>query len=109
MIIIISSLFNRWSQLRNNFRRCATRHTLKRRFHNLFEFYLPTTHTFREKLFLYKGSILSNKNLALGSMIEGIPNSFFRVSYEDTFFRFGFEFIRLKFLHINIASPNFKK
>src|SRR5215216_4685936 len=109
MINIISSLFIRLSQLRNNFWSCATRHFMKRRFNNLFEFYLPTTHTFREKLLLKKGSILGNKDLALGSVIEGIPNRFLRVSYEDAFFRFGFEFIRLKFLHINITSPNFKK
>ena len=29
-------------------------------------------------------------------MIEGVPNSLFWVSYEDTFLRFGFELIRLK-------------
>ena len=41
------------------------------------------------------------------SLIEGVPNSFFWVSYEDTLFRFGFELIRLKPFHI--ATPNFKK
>src|SRR5215216_7079827 len=81
---------------------------MKRRFNNLFEFYLPTTHTFHEKLLLKKGSILGNKDLALGSVIEGIPNRFLRVSYEDAFFRFGFEFIRLKFLHINFASQTLR-
>ena len=48
-----------------------------------------------------------NKDLAFGSEVEDIPNSFFRVSYEDAFFRFGFELFRLKFLDISIASPNF--
>ena len=54
-------------------------------------------------------TILSNKDLAFGSMIEGIPNDFFRVSYEDALLRFGFEFIRLKLFNISIASANFKK
>ena len=40
-------------------------------------------------------------------MIEGIPNGLFRVSYEDTLLRFGFELIRLKPLDISVASPNF--
>ena len=30
-------------------------------------------------------------------------------SNEDTFFRFGFELIRLKLFHISITAPNFKK
>ena len=34
-------------------------------------------------------------------MIEGVPNSFFWVSYEDAFLRFGFELIRLKLFHIS--------
>ena len=42
-------------------------------------------------------------------MIEGVPNSFFSVSYEDALLRFGFELIRLKLFHISIATPNFKK
>ena len=42
-------------------------------------------------------------------MIEGVPNSFFWVSYEDALLRFGFELIRLKLFHISIATPNFKK
>ena len=42
-------------------------------------------------------------------MIEGVPKSFFWVSYADTFLRFGFELIRLKLFHISIATPNFKK
>ena len=33
-------------------------------------------------------------------MIEGVPNSFFWVSYEDALLRFGFELIRLKLFHI---------
>src|SRR5215216_5493450 len=51
----------------------------------------------------------SNKNLAFGSVIEGVPISFFWVSYEDLLLRFGFELIMLKFFHISIAVPNFKK
>ena len=30
-------------------------------------------------------------------------------NYEEAFLRFGFELIRLKFFHISIATPNFKK
>ena len=42
-------------------------------------------------------------------MIEGVPNSFFWVSYEDALLHFGFELIRLKLFRITIAAPNFKK
>ena len=42
-------------------------------------------------------------------MVEGVPNCFLRVSYEYTLLLFGFELIRLKFLDISIASPNFQK
>ena len=42
-------------------------------------------------------------------MVEGVPNSFFWVSYEDALLRFGFELIKLKLFHISIATPNFKK
>ena len=42
-------------------------------------------------------------------MIEGVPNNFFGVSYEDALLRFGFELIRLKLFHLSIATPNFKK
>ena len=50
---------------------------------------------------------LRNKYLAFGSVIEGVPNSFLWVSYEDALLRFGFELIRLKL--ISITTPNFKK
>ena len=56
-----------------------------------------------------EGSILSNKDFSFGSVIEGVPNSFLWVSYEDTFLRFGFELIRMKLFLISIATPNFKK
>ena len=42
-------------------------------------------------------------------MVEGVPNCFLRVSYEDALHRFGFELIRLKLFHTSIATPNFKK
>ena len=42
-------------------------------------------------------------------MVEGVPNCFLRVSYEDALLRFGFEFIRLKPFDISVATPNFKK
>ena len=42
-------------------------------------------------------------------MVEGLPNSFFRVSYEDALLRFGFELIGLKPFDISVATPNFKK
>ena len=42
-------------------------------------------------------------------MIEGVPNSFLWVFYEDALLRFGFELIRLKLFHISIAAPNFQK
>ena len=51
----------------------------------------------------------SNEYLAFGSVIEGVPNIFFCVSYEDALLRFGFELIRLKLFHISIATSNFKK
>ena len=35
-------------------------------------------------------------------MVEGIPNGFFRVSYEDALLCFGFELIRLKPLDISV-------
>src|SRR3954471_17117689 len=72
-------------------------------------FYFPPTHFFREKLLLWKGCILSNEYLAFGSVIEGVPNIFFWVSYEDALFRFGFELIRMELFHISIANPNFMK
>ena len=50
---------------------------------------------------------LSNERLAFGSVIEGVPNSFLWVFYEDALLRFGFELIRLKLFHISIAAPNF--
>src|SRR3954463_15043600 len=56
-----------------------------------------------------KGSILGNKDLAFGFVVEGVPNCFLRVSYEDALLRFGFELIRLKPFDINVATPNFKK
>ena len=43
------------------------------------------THFFREKLLFKKGTVLCDKHFAFGSVIEGIPNSFLRVSYEDAF------------------------
>ena len=54
--------------------------------------------SFLEKELLLKGFILSNEYLAFGYVIEGVPNSFLWVSYEDTFLRFGFELIRMKLL-----------
>ena len=41
-------------------------------------------------------------------MIEGVPNSYLWVFYEDALLRFGFELIRLKLFYISIATPNFK-
>src|SRR6266498_1821069 len=54
-------------------------------------------------------SILGNKDLAFGSVVEGVPNCFLRVSHEDALLRFGFELIRLKPFDISVATPNFKK
>ena len=42
-------------------------------------------------------------------MIEGVPNSFFWVSYEDALLRYGFELIRMKPFDISVATPNFNK
>ena len=52
---------------------------------------------------------LSNKDLAVGYMVEGVPNYFLRLSYEDALLQFGFELIRLKPFDISVATPNFKK
>ena len=43
------------------------------------------------------GYTFYHRSLAFGSVIEGVSNSFLWISYEDTFLRFGFELIRLKF------------
>src|SRR3954467_3644250 len=102
MIIIISFLSYLCRRHRNYFRRRATL-KFERRFDNLVEFYFPSSYFFREKFLLYKGSILSNEDFAFGSMIEGIPNSFLRVSYEDAFFRFGFKLVLFK---VNAAVSN---
>jgi hypothetical protein len=80
---------------------------MKRRFNNLIKFYLPTIHNFERNSFSKKDPFLETKNFDFGSVIEGVPKCFFKVSYEDAFFCFVFKFIRMKFLHINIASPNF--
>ena len=42
-------------------------------------------------------------------MVEGVPNCFLRVSYEDALLRFGFELIRLKPFDISVATADFKK
>ena len=71
---------------------------------------LLSSHLLLSRVTLFqKGSILGNKDLAFGSKVEGIPNSFLRVSYEDALLRFGLELIRLKLFHISIATSNFKK
>src|SRR5215216_7198207 len=106
MIIIINFLSSRGRHHRNIFLCCAT---LRFERGHLIKFYFPPTYFFREKLFLQKGSILGNKDLAFRSEVEGIPNSFFRVSYEDALFRFGFELFWQKPFDISVASPNFKK
>src|SRR6187399_2149249 len=108
MIIIIIFLSSRCRHHRNIFLRCAT-FWFERGGNHLIEFHFPPTYFFREKLFLQKGSILGNKDLAFGSEVEGVPKRFLWVSYEDAFFRFGFELLRLKFLDISIATPNFQK
>src|SRR3989337_3279837 len=106
-MIIIISFFSGLCWCHRNF--FLWRATIQRRYNYLIKFYFPPTHFFREKLLLLKGSILSNKYLAFGSVIEGVPNSFFWLSYEDALLRFGFELIRLKLFHISIATSNFKK
>src|SRR6187399_2479251 len=107
MIIIINFLPCRCRNLRNNFLRCATFRSRRGDCH-LIKFYFPPTHFFREKLFLQKASILGNKYFAFGSVVEGVPNRFLWVSYEDAFFRFGFELFRLKFLDISIEPQTFR-
>ena len=52
---------------------------------------------------------LATKILPFGYVVEGVPNSFLRVSYEDGLLRFGFELIRLKPFDISVTTPNFKK
>ena len=41
-------------------------------------------------------------------MVEGVPNYFLRVSYEDALLRFGFELIRLKPFDISVATPTLR-
>ena len=83
MIIIVNFLSSRWRHHRNIFLSCAT-FRFKRQY--FIEFYLPPTYFFQKKLFLQKGPVLGNKDLAVGSEVEGIPNGFLRVSYEDAFY-----------------------
>src|SRR5215216_338511 len=54
-------------------------------------------------------TLISNKYLSFGSVVEGVPNSFLRVSYEDALLRFKFELIRQKPFDISVTTPNFKK
>ena len=41
-------------------------------------------------------------------MIEGVPNIFFWVSYEDALLLLGLELIKMKLFHISIATPNLR-
>ena len=41
--------------------------------------------------------------------MEGVPNRYFWLTYEDALLRLGFELIKTKLFHISIAIPNFKK
>src|SRR3954467_4555934 len=107
MILVISFLYCWCRRHWNNFRCCATLQ-FKRRFNNLVQIYFPPTHFFHEKL-LKKETVLCDKPFSFGSVIEGIPNSFLRVSYEDAFLRFGFELVQHQLLDVSFASPNFKK
>ena len=70
--------------------------------------FLPLT-SFERNSFSIKDRFLAKKYLAFGLVIEGVPNSFFWVSYEDALLRFGFKLSSLKLFHISIATPNFKK
>ena len=70
--------------------------------------FLPLT-SFEGNSFSRKDPFLATNVFSFGTVIEGVPNSFLWVSYEDTFLRFGFELIRLKLFHLSIAAPNFKK
>src|SRR3989337_114754 len=73
------------------------------------------------QVLLFSHSLLSRETPSLESfhswqqisclrfVVEGVPNCFFRVSYEDALLQFGFELIRLKPFDISVATPNFKK
>ena len=108
MITIISFLTN-WCRNHWKWFLWWTTFQFGRRYNYLIKFYFPPTHFFQEKLLLYKGSILGNECFAFGFVIEGVPNSFLWVFYEDALLRFRFKLIRLKPFHISIATPNFKK
>ena len=67
----------------------------------------------REKVQLPHQVLLSSHSLLsieipslerIGSVIEGVPNNFLWVSYEDALLRFGFELIRLKLFHITLLG-----
>src|SRR4051812_12576788 len=78
--------------------------------HGLCEDYLTCDIAFNAVMPLGRASTRGRYSRIEGvtrSEVEGIPNGFLRVSYEDAFFRLGFELFRLKFLDISIASPNF--
>ena len=48
------------------------------------EFYCPPTQNFRENLLLEKQAFLNDKLLlSFGFMVEGIPNTYFGISYKD--------------------------
>ena len=106
MIIIINFLFNRRSRHRKHL--SVLHHFLVevkvRQPHQV----LSSSHSILSKeLLLEKGPVLSDKQFALGSEIEGIPNCYLWVSYEDVFVRFGFELFPAE--AISIAAPNIKK
>src|SRR3954462_5853099 len=108
MIIIISFLTNWCSSHRNRFCDELLSNKGEGTVTSSSSTFLPLT-SFERNSFSRKDPFFSNKCLAFGSVIEGVPNCLLWVSYEDTFLRFGFELIRLKLFHISIAAPNFKK
>ena len=69
--------------------------------------FLPLT-SFERNPFSRKFPNLATKVLPFGSVIEGVSNSFLWISYEGALLRFEFEFIRMKFFHISIATPNLR-
>src|SRR3954468_23240582 len=72
-------------------------------------FYFPPTHFFREKLLLWKGSILSNELSCLWICDRRCTQLSPLGILLRHFSPIWFELIMMKPFHISISTPNFKK
>ena len=73
---------------------------------NFFKMHSPPTFCFGKEFLLQKDTTTSNKNLVLIWFVEVVPESFFRITYKDTFVRSRFELVSHKAFDISLATPN---